>query len=299
MPSPILFGAIEAGGTKFVCEVADQDGRILASTRIPTTDPTETLASVMEFLTAVAAPDSRYAGIGIAAFGPLDLRKTSPTYGCIRATPKPQWSHVDLVSPLAQRFACPVRIDTDVNAAALAEAEQGAGRGCSTVVYITVGTGIGGGVCIEGRTLHGVLHPEMGHVRVRQHPLDTHFAGCCPFHGACLEGLASGAAIMARYGQSLDQLPSTHEAYSVLGDYLGQFATTVILLLAPDKLVFGGGVMESVELYGRIRATAASLLNGYAGFGSTAEALESLIVAPGLGQRSGIAGALALARQLV
>jgi fructokinase len=291
----VLYGAVEAGGTKFVCEVTDAGGARRAHARIPTTTPAATLGSVLEFFAAHATATERYAGFGIAAFGPLDTRRGSPTYGHILATPKPGWSHTDLVGPFSRRFGCAVAIDTDVNAAALAEARDGAGRGCALVVYVTVGTGIGGGICVSGGALPMALHPEMGHISVPRHPRDQVFAGVCPFHGACLEGLASGPAIVARFGTTLDQLPVEQGAGEIIGFYLGQLAVTVMLLLSPQRIVFGGGVMSHPALLPEIRRTAAGLLKGYAGMGASSAALEDLLVAPGLGTRSGIAGALALA----
>lgn len=297
MPRPPLYGAIEAGGTKFVCAVAREPRQLLATTRITTTIPAATLEAALAFLVEQEQVHGKIEGIGIASFGPLDLHRESATCGHILATPKPGWSHTDMVSPFAQRFRCPVAIDTDVNAAALAEARHGAGRGHGSVVYVTVGTGIGGGVCNEGRPLHHARHPEMGHIRLMRHPLDSGFKGACPYHGDCLEGLASGAAVSARYGVSLAALPPVqrHEALQLLGYYLGQLACNVILLLTPDKLIFGGGVMRESGLLEQIRGATAQLLNGYAGPGSSSTALETLIVAPGLGTQSGIAGALLLA----
>ncbi len=293
----LLYGAIEAGGTKFICAVADAQGHTFASTRIATTSPQETLAACVDFFNSQQNDESVYAGIGIAAFGPLDLHRGSSTYGHILATPKPQWSHTDLVAPFGV-FGCPVNIDTDVNAAALAEALHGAGRGCDVVVYITVGTGIGGGVSIKGQTLHGAMHPEMGHIGVRRHPQDRDFAGTCPFHGDCLEGLACGPAIVARYGVSLDELPDKHAAFEVVSHYLGQLAATVILLLSPERLIFGGGVMSNPRMLDYVRCKAAQQLNGYVvGVdGALLPALDAVIVSPGLGLQSGIAGALALAK---
>jgi len=286
-----LYGAIEAGGTKFICEIADGTGAIIANTRIATTSPEETLARVLDFFAAHEALPGGYLGFGIAAFGPLDLHPESPSFGHILETPKPQWSQVDLTGPLARRFGCRVSIDTDVNAAALAEARHGAGRGCKLVVYVTVGTGIGGGICVADGALPTALHPEMGHIRVLRHPDDLQFAGICPFHGDCLEGLASGPAIAARFGVSLDKVP---EAGKIIGYYLGQLATSIILLLSPGRIIFGGGVLDCEGLLPEIRQTTAMLLNGYAGLGRSAAVLEPLIVAPGLGSRSGIVGALAL-----
>ena len=291
-----LFGAIEAGGTKFVCAAGSDPHDLAAETRIATTTPVATLAAAVDFFDGVVAEHGALAAVGIAAFGPVDLKPASPTFGRLLATPKSGWAAADLVAPFAQRFGCPVAIDTDVNAAALAEALHGAGRNCGTVVYVTVGTGIGGGVAVDGRTLKGSLHPEMGHIRVLRHARDRDFAGICPFHGDCLEGLASGPAIEARYGAPLDRLPRDHEAVRVIGYYLGQLATSIVLLLAPERVIFGGGVMNAEPVLHEIRAACANLLNGYAGPGADAAALDRLIVTPGLGRRSGIAGAITLAQ---
>jgi len=291
-----LLGAIEAGGTKLVCAAALESNEIVAETRIATTTPAATLDAAQQFLESVTAKLGAFSAIGIATFGPVDLQSSSSTFGRLLATPKPGWAGTDLVAPFARRFGCPVAIDTDVNAAALAEALHGAGRDCDTVVYVTVGTGIGGGIAVDGQTLKGTLHPEMGHVRVVRHERDVAFAGVCPFHGDCVEGLASGPAIIARYGASLDRLPPDHEALPIVGYYLGQLATNILLMLSPGRVVFGGGVMNSESLLREIRAAAARLLNGYAGLGIDAASLERVIVSPGLGDRSGIVGAIALAR---
>ena len=215
-----LYGAIEAGGTKFVCAVARSPQQHLAELRIPTTSPAATLDAVQDFFAVQQQQHGPLAAIGIASFGPVDVRPASPCFGRILATPKLQWSHTDLVGPLQQRFACPVAIDTDVNGAALAEAQLGAGRGCDTLVYVTVGTGIGGGICTQGRTHKGRLHPELGHLRVLRHPNDRDFAGSCPFHGDCLEGLASDPAILARYGAALFPL-LRDVAHDLLNGYAG------------------------------------------------------------------------------
>jgi len=291
-----LLGAMEAGGTKFVC-AASKRGEILAQTRISTGAPEITLAAARQFFETVIAEHGELSALGIAAFGPLDLRNGSPTYGHLLATPKHGWAGTDLVAPFARRFGCPISIDTDVNAAAIAETSQGAARGCRTAVYVTVGTGIGGGTVVDGRTLRGSPHPEMGHIRVARHELDAAFAGVCPFHGDCLEGVASGPAIVARYGAPLDALPSDHEAIAVVGHYLGQLTANVLLMIAPERVILGGGVMNSEPLLRETRAAAARLLNGYGGYGATAGSLEQTVVAPGLGERSGIVGALVLAER--
>lgn len=294
MPEAPLFGAIEAGGTKFVCAVARSPQQRLAETRIATTTPAATLAAVLDFFAAQTQLHGTLTAIGLASFGPVDLRTGSNTFGHILATPKPQWSHTDLVTPLQQRFGCPVAIDTDVNAAALAEAQLGAGQACETLVYVTVGTGIGGGICSAGRTHKGRLHPELGHLRVLRHPDDRDFAGCCPFHGDCLEGLASGPAILARYGAALDALPAGHPAFTHISYYLGQLVTTLILTLAPDRILLGGGVMQQQTLFPLLRQVAQDLLNAYAGLGEAAW-LQHNVLPPALGQDAGLCGALLLA----
>jgi len=287
-----LVGAIEAGGTKFVCAVARSHGETLAETTLPTTSPERTLAAVVEFFSSAEAQHGKIAAIGIGSFGPVDVKPHSPTWGRILATSKPGWSHTDMAGPLQARFGCPVAIDTDVNAAALAEARYGAGRGCDVVVYVTVGTGIGGGAVIAGQLLHGALHPEMGHLRVTRLPQDS-FASVCPFHAECAEGLAGGPAIRARWGRALEDLPPGHEALGVIGNYLGQVAAAIKLMLSPERIVFGGGVMRNRALLPYIRSTAAELLNGYLHDGHV-QALEHSIVPPGLGERSGLVGAIAL-----
>ncbi len=294
MQSSPCYGAIEAGGTKFICAVARHPGERLAETRIATTTPAATLTAVQDFFAAQVQQHGALTAIGIASFGPVDLHPGSARYGHILGTPKPLWSHTDLVSGLQQRFGCPVVIDTDVNGAALAEARLGAGRGCDTLVYVTVGTGIGGGIFTAGHTHKGRLHPELGHLRVQRHPGDAGFAGCCPFHGDCLEGLASGPAIVTRHGAALDALPPQHPAFAHIGFYLGQLTATLILLLAPDRILFGGGVMQQTALFPLLRAAAAAQLNGYAGLGEHAW-LEQNVIAPALGQDTGLTGALLLA----
>jgi fructokinase len=290
-----LLGAIEAGGTKVVCVVARDAATILAERRVATTMPAATLGAAEDFFATASSELGGLAAIGIASFGPVDIRTDSPTYGHLLATPKPGWANTNLVARVANRFSCPVALDTDVNAAALAEALHGAGRGCGVVVYVTVGTGIGGGIVVGGRAVHGALHPEMGHIRVLRHERDRELPGVCPFHGDCVEGLASGSAIRARYGAPLDRLPAGHEAPAIVGYYLGQLAATIVLLISPERIVFGGGVMGNARVLTELRSTAARLLNGYLPFAPGPGALDELIVGPGLGERSGIVGAITLA----
>jgi fructokinase len=290
-----LLGAIEAGGTKVICVVARDAATILAEKRVATTTPAATLGAAEDFFATASSELGAFAAIGIASFGPVDIRRSSPTYGRLLATPKPGWANADLVARFAKRFSCPVVLDTDVNAAALAEALHGAGRDCNVVVYVTVGTGIGGGIVVGGRVVHGALHPEMGHIRVLRHERDRDVPGACPFHGDCLEGLASGSAIRARYGAPLDRLPAEHEATEIVGYYLGQLAATIVLLISPQRIVFGGGVMSNARVWTELRSTAARFLNGYLPFAPGPSAFDELIVAPGLGERSGIVGAITLA----
>lgn len=295
MSAQALFGAVEAGGTKFVCAAGCGPCDIEPRFRevIPTTTPAETLAAVADFFERVRQQAGAFAGIGVAAFGPVDIDRRSARWGSILSTPKRGWSDVSLVAPLA-RFGCPLSVDTDVNAAALAEARFGAGADVDSLVYVTVGTGIGGGVVIEGRTVRGMLHPEMGHILVRRDERDEGFAGTCPFHRDCLEGLASGPAVLARWGAKLESLPDTHPGLDVIGGYLGQLAATLALVLSTRRIVFGGGVM-SARLLGRVRACAERQLAGYLPVAARAGGFERLIVSPGLGDQAGITGAMMLA----
>jgi fructokinase len=279
------YGLIEAGGTKFVLGVW-QDGAIVARQRIPTGFPREVIGQSIAWF---AHQGGDYDGIGIASFGPLDLDRASPTWGHIAATPKPHWSGTDLVTPFASTFDCPVAIDTDVNGAALAEHRWGAGQDVRSLLYLTVGTGIGGGAVIDGRVLHGLSHPEMGHMRLARHPDDSDFAGICPYHGACLEGLASGPAIAARWGASLSELPDGHAARDIIVWYLAQAVTAFQAILSPQRVVMGGGVMATPGLHAMVDAEVRVLGAGYFPLPD-----GPLVVPPVLGDDAGLMGALAL-----
>jgi fructokinase len=287
-----MLGAIEAGGTKFVCAVGDEHGIIRTEARFPTTTPSETLAQVRDFL---AGSGAALSAIGAACFGPIILDRNSPNYGFIGATPKAGWSRIDMVGTLRRDFACPVGFDTDVNAAALAEQRWGAGRGAANLVYLTVGTGIGGGVLVDGAPLHGLMHPEIGHIRPRRHVLDTSFAGTCPFHGDCLEGLASGPAIFARTGSELQQLDPTHVQWEIQADYLGQLCAHLVLTVSPQRIIMGGGVMSDERLFLSVRSRMLHWLGGYVDCSELVEDTDRYVVPPGLGARSGVMGALSLA----
>lgn len=282
-----LYGLVEAGGTKFVLGVARGPDDVIATTRIPTTTPDETIAAMVDWLAGHGPLQS----VGLATFGPVGVDRASPQWGHILATPKPGWSHTDLVGPLAKRLGCPVGLDTDVTAAALAEYRWGAGQGQPAVLYFTIGTGVGGGAVIGGQPLAGISHPEMGHFHLPLHPADTGFGGVCPFHGTCLEGLASGPAIKARYGASLSELPADHPGHEVIAWYLGQAVTAAQAMFEPGRIILGGGVMGTPGLLERVQAEAERLGNGY--FRGKA---REIVVAPGLGDRSGLLGALALAQ---
>lgn len=279
---------VEAGGTKFVVGVSDASRQILARTRIDTARPAETIAAAIGWL---LAQGTDYSAVGIASFGPLDLDPASPAWGHIRRTAKPHWSGADIAGPFGHAFDCPVAIDTDVNGAALAEAMWGAGAGTKSALYLTVGTGIGGGAVVDGRLIHGVSHPEMGHIRMPRHPGDLGFAGNCPFHGDCLEGVAAGPSIKARWGASLSELPADHAGHDIIAWYLAQAVATFQAILEPARIILGGGVMATPGLIERVRAEARGASNGY--FSGDP---ETIIVPPGLGDDAGLLGALALTR---
>ena len=277
-----LVGGLEAGGTKFVCAVG-RGPDIVAESRFATTTPAETLARAVEFFKG----QPPLAALGIASFGPIDLDTRSPAFGFITATPKPGWAHTDVVGPLRRALGVPIAFDTDVNCAALAEQRWGAARDATSVVYVTVGTGIGGGAIVNGHPVHGLVHPEMGHVRIPHDQAADPFPGACPHHGDCWEGLASAPALAARWGQPPETLPDAHPAWDLEARYLALGLVDVILTLSPERIVLGGGVMSRPGLLERVRANVKGLISGYV---RSAE-----IVAPALGDHSGVLGAIALA----
>lgn len=293
----VLYGAIEGGGTKFVCAVGASARHVHESVVIPTSDPQSTLGACVDFFGAAERKYGQIDSLGFGCFGPLDLRAESPTFGHMLATPKPAWSGVDLLGPLRSRFGVSIGIETDVAAAALAEWRLGAGRGFGSLAYVTVGTGIGADVAPRDRLMGRLMHAEMGHITVRRDPRDA-FPGVCPFHGDCLEGLASGPAIYKRWGCELTELPPEHIAWQIIGGYLGQLAATMALMLSVERIIFGGGVMANGALLPHIRAAAAASLNGYLQPLAHAGALDEYITAPLLGSRAGIVGALLLAEAL-
>jgi fructokinase len=290
-----LYGAIEAGGTKFVCALGNADGTLIAESRLPTTDPASTLAAVARFLKQGSDQHGPLSGIGIASFGPVVLDRRSPQYGFLGKTPKAGWSHVDILGAVRGAFACPVGFDTDVNAAALAEHRWGTGRDVADLVYVTVGTGIGAGVLVDGVPLHGLVHPEIGHLILRRHALETGFRGVCPFHGDCLEGLASGPAIMERSGCELSSLRADHPQWTLEADYLAQLCATLVLTVSPRRIILGGGVMNCLALFPLIQQRMLQWLAGYVDHAELLQHTDRYVVPPGLGQRAGVMGALSLA----
>ena len=287
-----LYGAIEAGGTKFVCAVGDHDGRILDQVRIDTRAPAATLSDVCGYFNAANLNFGGLTSIGLGAFGPVDLNPKSATYGFITSTPKPGWKNTDLAGALRDGIHLPVYLDTDVNAAALGELRWGAGQSLDSIAYVTVGTGIGVGVVHHGRPVHGLMHPEIGHVFVRRHAGDTSFTGSCPFHGDCLEGLASGSAIMARTGRALNETPPTDPMWDIEADYLGQLCALLVLTHSPQRILMGGGVMQP-RLLADVAVRMLRTLNDYVGARELRDA--HYVSAPGLGGSAGIRGALSLA----
>jgi fructokinase len=290
-----LFGAIEAGGTKFVCALGKADGTLIAESRLPTTDPDTTLAAMVKFLEEGSLEHGPLSGIGVASFGPVVLDRASPHYGFLGKTPKAGWSHTDILGAVRGAFSCPVGFDTDVNAAALAEHRWGVGRDVADLVYVTVGTGIGAGVLANGTALHGLVHPEIGHLFVRRHALESGFPGVCPFHGDCLEGLASGPAIMQRSGGELSSLSADHPQWTLEADYLAQLCATLVLTVSPRRIILGGGVMNCQALFPLIHRRLLHWLAGYVDHSELLQHTDRYVVPPGLGQRAGVMGALSLA----
>jgi fructokinase len=284
-----LYGCIEAGGTKFIVGVASGPNDIRETIRIDTTTPDETIGAAISWLQQHGPLKS----IGIASFGPAELNREARNWGHITATTKPGWSHSSFAARVRDALGISVGFDTDVNGAALAEARWGAGQGQKVSVYVTIGTGIGGGAIIDGKPLHGLSHPEMGHIRPQRHPADLGFAGVCPFHGDCLEGLASGPAIKARWGASLSELGPGHDGHDIIAWYLAQMVTTLQSIMEPGRIILGGGVTGTPGLLDRVRVHAEALGSAY----FTGQPRD-IIVAPGLGDRSGLLGGLALAMDI-
>ena len=287
-----LCGGIEAGGTKFVC-AAGTGPDDLRVTQFPTTTPNETFARAVAFFQEQAS----LAAIGIGSFGPVNPDPASETFGYITTTPKPGWAHVDFVGAIRRALRVPVGFDTDVNAAALGEHRWGAAQGIDNFIYLTIGTGIGGGAMVNGELLHGLVHPEMGHIRIPHDRTADPFEGWCPFHDDCFEGLAAGPAIEKRWGQRGENLPADHPAWNLQARYIAHAVANFVCALSPQRIIIGGGVMQQPYLLPMVRRQVRELLNGYIQSPAILERIDEYIVAPGLGRRAGVLGALALAER--
>jgi len=294
-----LFGAIEAGGTKFVCMVANGPDDIRAEVRFPTTSPDETISKAIQFFkeqTEIIGEPIR--SLGVACFGPVDLDPTSPTYGFITSTPKLHWRNTDVVGPLQNALQIPVAFDTDVNVAAIGEGTWGAAQGLTDFCYLTIGTGIGGGVISGSKPIHGLVHAEVGHMLLPHDRQYDPFTGGCPYHGDCVEGLASGPAMEKRWGVPAYTLPADHPAWDLEASYIAAAMHSLTCITSPQRIILGGGVMQQMQLFPLIRAKTVQLLGGYVQSSAILDQIDSFIIPPGLGTRSGGLGAIAIARQI-
>ena len=283
-------GALEAGGTKMVCAIGNEKGEIFEKISIPTKTPETTMPEMIQWFKA-----KKIEALGIGCFGPIDPDKDSPTYGYITSTPKLAWKDYNIVGAFEEQLCCPVGFDTDVNGSALGEVTFGQAKGKKNIVYLTVGTGIGAGVYAEGKLLHGMLHPEAGHILMRRRE-DDHYEGKCPYHKTCLEGLAAGPAIEERWGKKGIELQDRDEVWDLEAYYLAQALTDYILILAPQLIILGGGVMHQEQLFTRIRAYVKEMLNGYIKT-KELEDIDHYIVPASLHDDQGIMGALELGRR--
>lgn len=290
-----IFGCIEAGGTKFVCGIGTSPDD-LELKAFPTSTPQDTLGQILAFLRERGG--SQLSAVGIGSFGPVDLRPDSPTFGFITSTPKPGWQQFDLAGEVARGLDVPVGFDTDVNASAAGEARWGAGRGIANFIYLTVGTGIGGGAIVNGEVIHGMLHPEMGHIRIPHDLVADPYPGHCPYHGDCLEGLASGPALKARWGKPAHELPDDHPIWKLEAHYLALGLANWVCSLSPERIILGGGVMQHMELFPMMRQELIKLLNGYIQAKPVLEEIDEYIVPPELGKRAGVLGAMVLAEHV-
>lgn len=284
-------GAIEAGGTKFVVCIGDEEGNVIERDAFPTEEPSKTMENVFKFFDGKDID-----ALGVGCFGPIDPDLSSPTYGYVTTTPKLAWQNFNIMGALKARYDIPMVFDTDVNGAALGEAYFGAAKGLDSALYLTIGTGIGGGAIVEGKLVHGLLHPEMGHMHLTVRKDDT-YAGKCPFHGTCFEGLAAGPAIEGRWGVKGNELGEDHPAWDLEAYYIAQALCTYILTISPKKIILGGGVMHQLQLFPMIHKYVQEMLNGYIQKEEiTTDKIKEYIVTPGLGDNAGVCGALALAK---
>jgi fructokinase len=291
-----IYAGIEAGGTKWVCAVGSGPGDLRAHLRLPNGLPAETIPAVIAFLHEQERVYGPLKAIGIGSFGPLDRDPASPTFGFLTTSPKPGWAGTDLAGYFRRAFGVPVAFDTDANTAALGESRWGAAQGLSDFVYLTIGTGIGGGGMANGALIHGLIHPEMGHLRIPHDRQNDPFPGICPYHGDCWEGLACGPAIQARWGQPPQDLPPDHPAWALEAGTLALGLVNLALALSPELIILGGGVMNQAQLFPLVRAGVQGLLNDYLPAPQFQAECQDYIVPPALGERSGVLGAIALAQ---
>jgi fructokinase len=291
-----LYGGIEAGGTKFVCAIGNGPENIHAEIRFPTTKPDETLAKAGQFFREYMHENQvTLSGIGIGSFGPLDLNPKSSDFGKITSTPKPGWAFTDIRGVIESQTFVPVAIDTDVNAAGLAEGRWGAAQGLEDFIYLTIGTGIGGGLIVAGKPYHGLVHPEMGHIPLPHDMTKDPYTGHCPFHKDCFEGLACGPALEARWGQPAHTLPPDHPAWELEAHYIALGLASLICVTMPQRIILGGGVMEQRQLFPMIHRNVQAHLNGYIYSDVILKDIQAYIVPPALGGRAGVLGSIALA----
>jgi fructokinase len=284
------YAAIEAGGTKFNCAIFDQQRRIMVEKRIDTTTPEQTLSETIQFFKQQKQVGYEFDALGLACFGPVDLNKSSANYGDITKTPKPHWSNTPILRTLSEALACRVEIDTDVNAAALAEVKWGAAQGTKVSNYVTIGTGLGVGIVINGSSLKGLIHPEVGHMLI---PAPEGIQGQCPFHGNCVEGLASGRAMSQIWGKPAETLADDHPAWEIQATVVSKLCHNLLVTFSPEKIIIGGGVMaKSGLLENVIRKTSTSLADYLVLPDSLS--IEQIICRPGLGDHAGLMGAFAL-----
>lgn len=289
---PELFGGVETGGTWCVCALGAGPGGLVDREQFPTTSAPETLERIVEFFAERPAP----AAIGIGSFGPVDLARDSPTWGQVTTTPKPGWQHTPVATVIEERLGVPVSFDTDVGAAALGEHRWGAGRGVASLCYLTIGTGVGAGLVIDGRPWHGLVHPEVGHLRVPHDRERDPFAGSCPVHGDCWEGLASGEALAQRWGSPPEKLPDDHPGWPLEAEYAALGILSIVAVFSPHRVIVGGGVVERPGLLEMIRARLRVLDGGYLDTPMLGREIDSYLVAPQLGDDAGVLGAIALAQ---
>lgn len=287
----MLLGALEAGGTKMVCAVGDENGNIIEQVKFPTLDPSETMRKIVDYFS-----DKKIAALGVAAFGPVGVNKQSENYGKILETTKTEWKYFDLLKSL-EPLGVPMSIETDVGGSCIGEVWKGAAKGLENVVYVTVGTGIGAGIMVNGRIIHGMIHPEGGHVLINRRMGDT-CRSVCGYHDNCVEGLASGTAIREHWGKPADELLDRDEVWELEADYISQALTDYIVTVSPQKIILGGGVMHVAKLFPLIRKRTKEYLNGYL-VAEELEDFDSYIVPAGLGDNQGIVGCLKLAADCV